>query len=602
LANHQMKKISAALIASFVVSILSSGGTIAAAASKVDAAAHSASSTSYQEAKVTINGKLQTFDQSALIIGGSTMVPMRAIFERLGAKIEWDQSTQTVTGTKGSTIIKLTIGQINAYVNGSKITLAAKAQVINGSTLVPLRFVSEALGAKVDWNAKTSTATIISQGAEKPGASQIVNGIKVQYGKHDYGSANQAEYDKVMEIVNQALKGVNDIQFDGGGKYEQQYKDYLNGDRASNYQQNSLEYRGLTIVNTEFSPLVDAGVNNQTIEMMYKASYLAGTLIAGLRDPGDGSPSSAYDALVRKVSDCDSDAQVYSAVYDSLGFNTAVIAGTGHADAIVNVGNTWFKVIGGTFMKVNVSKALANGSYIHTQPTNGTTLSKGNSQGVGADSGSGEADTGSGKIVNGIKVQYGKHTYGSSDQYEYNKVMNVISKKVATYSSVRFDGGGVYEQYFKDFLNGARWSGDKSERTERNMGLYNAELKIGPLVNAGVSNAQAEKAYKSALMAADLISGIKDPGDGSPSSAYDALFRGITDCDSDAQVYSAVFDSMGFNTMVLAGTGHADMMVKLGDNWWKATGATFMKVDVSQALAKGSYIHTQPTDGTTISK
>lgn len=98
------------------------------------------------------------------------MVPMRGVFEALKAEVKWDGATQTVTATKGNTTIKLTIGNNYAYVNGKKVALAAEAIIVNGSTMVPLRFVAEALGAKVAWDGATKTA-IISQGSEgKPGS------------------------------------------------------------------------------------------------------------------------------------------------------------------------------------------------------------------------------------------------------------------------------------------------------------------------------------------------------------------------------------------------------------------------------------------------
>jgi len=94
------------------------------------------------------------------------MVPMRGVFETLGATISWDQKTQTVTGTKGSAIIKITVGSETAYVSGKKVTLTSSAMIQNGSTLVPLRFVSEALGANVTWDQKTNTASITSSGSK----------------------------------------------------------------------------------------------------------------------------------------------------------------------------------------------------------------------------------------------------------------------------------------------------------------------------------------------------------------------------------------------------------------------------------------------------
>jgi serine protease Do len=110
--------------------------------------------------KILIDGKLQTYDQSPIQESGSVMVPMRGIFESLGATLEWDTKTQTVSAYKGNTIIVITIGNNSAYINGSPVKLAIKAQSINGRTLVPLRFVSEALGGEVIWDGTNRTVLI----------------------------------------------------------------------------------------------------------------------------------------------------------------------------------------------------------------------------------------------------------------------------------------------------------------------------------------------------------------------------------------------------------------------------------------------------------
>jgi len=88
---------------------------------------------------------------SPQIINGRTMVPMRVIFEALGAQVIWNGNTRTVTGIKSDTIIVLIIGNEVATINGQSQTLDQAAVVIDGSTLVPLRFVGEALDAEVQW-------------------------------------------------------------------------------------------------------------------------------------------------------------------------------------------------------------------------------------------------------------------------------------------------------------------------------------------------------------------------------------------------------------------------------------------------------------------
>ncbi|MGE7689691.1 copper amine oxidase N-terminal domain-containing protein [Lysinibacillus sp. NPDC097214] len=109
---------------------------------------------------IYINGEKQSFSNQAIIENGSTLVPLRGIFESLGANVQWNQSTQTIDASKGNTKVWLKIGSKNAKVNGNTVNLSVPAQVKNGKTLVPLRFISESLGANVQWNQKTQTVTI----------------------------------------------------------------------------------------------------------------------------------------------------------------------------------------------------------------------------------------------------------------------------------------------------------------------------------------------------------------------------------------------------------------------------------------------------------
>ena len=109
---------------------------------------------------VKINGQLVNFDQPPIIIDGRTLVPLRAIFEALGATVDWNGNTQTVTSKKGSTSISLSIDSNSMYKNGKSVTLDVPAQLINDRTLVPARAVAEAFGCDVDWDDTTKTITI----------------------------------------------------------------------------------------------------------------------------------------------------------------------------------------------------------------------------------------------------------------------------------------------------------------------------------------------------------------------------------------------------------------------------------------------------------
>lgn len=116
---------------------------------------------------VTIDGVLQSYEQPPVEINGYTLVPMRGIFEALGATIVWDPTTQSVFATKGDISVIIVINSEYATVNGKSVKLAARAQLLNERTMVPLRFVSEAMGAQVVWDGTTKSITITNQEIEK---------------------------------------------------------------------------------------------------------------------------------------------------------------------------------------------------------------------------------------------------------------------------------------------------------------------------------------------------------------------------------------------------------------------------------------------------
>ncbi len=106
-----------------------------------------------QEIRVTVNDQpLQFNEGQPQFVKGRVLVPMRGIFEQMGASVRWNQDSQSVVATKGAKKIRLTIGSKVARVDGQKVNLDVPPLIIDGSTMVPIRFVSESLGAQVGWN------------------------------------------------------------------------------------------------------------------------------------------------------------------------------------------------------------------------------------------------------------------------------------------------------------------------------------------------------------------------------------------------------------------------------------------------------------------
>ncbi|WP_248924941.1 stalk domain-containing protein [Paenibacillus hamazuiensis] len=117
---------------------------------------------------VKIDGQLQSYEQPPLILQGSTLVPMRPIFEALGANVIWDDKAKAAIATKYGQKMVIPIGSKTALVNGQTQTLEQEATIVDNFTMVPARFISESLGAQVQWDASTRTVSIVTPASVQP--------------------------------------------------------------------------------------------------------------------------------------------------------------------------------------------------------------------------------------------------------------------------------------------------------------------------------------------------------------------------------------------------------------------------------------------------
>lgn len=101
---------------------------------------------------VLIDGRALIADVSPIIQNGRTLVPLRAIFDALGAEVMWNNEDRSIKAAKGDLTVQLQIGNTTAIINGAAVQIDVPPQILNDRTLVPVRFVSAALGADVQWN------------------------------------------------------------------------------------------------------------------------------------------------------------------------------------------------------------------------------------------------------------------------------------------------------------------------------------------------------------------------------------------------------------------------------------------------------------------
>lgn len=114
-----------------------------------------------QNVSIVLNGNYLVFSNAQpQLVNGSVLVPARGVFENMGFQAQWDDSTKTSTLRKEGMIIVSQLGASYFTVNGSQKSLDVPVQIIDGTLMLPLRAISEATGAQVNWDANTFTASI----------------------------------------------------------------------------------------------------------------------------------------------------------------------------------------------------------------------------------------------------------------------------------------------------------------------------------------------------------------------------------------------------------------------------------------------------------
>jgi len=110
--------------------------------------------------RICVNGKFLDYDVPPVIKEGRTLIPVRAVTRGLGADVDWDEETKTVTITRGEVTIMLKLDTAEYKVNGEKFIMDVPAQLICNRTFVPLRFIAQALGDAVNYDPDTGDIEI----------------------------------------------------------------------------------------------------------------------------------------------------------------------------------------------------------------------------------------------------------------------------------------------------------------------------------------------------------------------------------------------------------------------------------------------------------
>lgn len=318
---------------------------------------------------IKINGKFLSESKYFIDDFFGDAVSVKGIFENLGYKVTVDSKTKDRVLKKGSTTIKLfwSIEKVKdkkeyifGTVNGKKVTfpaLPSRRAILYDDFVIPLVYL-EALGVVNVRYDKNKYVLSIWEG-------------NVKYGRHIYETTEAQEYEKVLEIIDRAIASFDP---DNVSEYEKYYFDYLKGDRASNYEERTRPYIGLTQAEKALLPAIKAGASIEEIETAYKGTVIANNLVKPAAKTEE-SYLSVYDILVNQKLNSYSKASLVSAVLDSLGFNTALMTEFNYAKVIFQVKDSWIIADDSyyNFESIDIEDVLSKGYYI-SQPTYGHAL------------------------------------------------------------------------------------------------------------------------------------------------------------------------------------------------------------------------------------
>lgn len=224
----------------------------AALAATMAVSASSAAMAGSEAVTVIVDGSTLVSDVAPQIINDRTMVPMRAIFETLGATVEWDGDARKITSKRGDTTIEMTVDDKTMYINGKAVELDTAPTIVNDRTLVPTRAAAEGLDAEVEWLADSKTVLILDKAKD----SVVKANIEVA----DYGSIDLVLFENVAPITVANFKKLAEDKFyDGlifhrvisgfmvqGGGYDdtlvEKDAEMIKGEFTSNGVENNLKH------------------------------------------------------------------------------------------------------------------------------------------------------------------------------------------------------------------------------------------------------------------------------------------------------------------------------------------------------------------------
>lgn len=238
---------------------------------------------------IIVNGNKQNFTQQPIVKEGRVLLPFRELFEILGADIEWDEEQGKIVANKGRIAVELQPGSNKGIVNNKIVSLDELPTMINGRTLVSLRFISEVFGGEVTWDKVTRTVTVNSMSK----AEMILNNT-LEASKNIKSVAIESDYSAVGSIgkmeLNMYRHTYGEFNFNVFDRYIDVYEDttdneiyeteiyFVNDDGYFYFPFEDIWYK-LTpgdATSNELVGLFNSHLNYQLVEDIEKMKHFSG--------------------------------------------------------------------------------------------------------------------------------------------------------------------------------------------------------------------------------------------------------------------------------------------------------------------------------------
>jgi len=303
-----------------------------------------------QAVNIKVQGKAIMLDTQPISVEGRLLVPMRSILEALGTVVEW-QPPKTILAQNYNTTIYLNVGSKYASVNNKTIELSPTPQIINGRVLIPLRFVSEQLGADVVWDEDTQTA-IVWFASNGYSANSTINYNSLKFDWAFRGYPLHWDY------------GISGDTARAGLEYYRKLPHPRNNenDFVETYCMNTDDDKVITAIVDIFKDAMEKGGYNINDTAEYVVAFVQAFAYTDDKATTgyDEYPRYPMETILEKQGDCEDTAILTATLLRELGIGAALIFLPGHCA----VGVKGTESVHGTYYTVNGSR------YYYLETTN----------------------------------------------------------------------------------------------------------------------------------------------------------------------------------------------------------------------------------------